>query len=116
MAPTTALTPGSALRESQLERLFRERVKALGGMTVKMQAVTAGTPDRLVLLPGGTVCLVELKTETGLVSPVQQHWHARAADLGTIVEVLVGADAIRQWKGPTPCPNCATTSGKPSPG
>ena len=47
-------------------------------------------PDRLVLLPGGRVYLVELKTDTGEVRPAQKVWHDKAATRGTLVVILRG--------------------------
>jgi hypothetical protein len=52
------------VRESQLETYFVRVVRlVLHGKTFKMAPTVRGVPDRLVLLPGGVVELVELKTE-----------------------------------------------------
>lgn len=85
-------------RESQLEARFRKKVSTdLGGASYKLAPIDAGIPDRLVLLPGGRVELVELKTETGKLRRVQEVWHRRAAALGTPVTVLAGREAIDAW-------------------
>jgi hypothetical protein len=34
----------------------------------------AGVPDRLLLLPGGDCCFIELKAESGRMSAIQRHW------------------------------------------
>lgn len=84
--------------ESQLEALLRKRVQqGLGGMLIKLAPTQAGVPDRLVLLPGGGMHLVELKTTPGKLSAVQQAWHARAARLGVTVQVLYGATQVIAW-------------------
>lgn len=62
-----------------------------------MIPVEKGAPDRLVLLPGGWIELVELKTDTGVISPKQRHWHSRAAMLGTVVYVIVGEAGLAEW-------------------
>lgn len=83
--------------EAQLETLFLLRVRGLGGMLVKLAPTVAGIPDRLVLLPCNRIRLVELKTTTGRLSPIQQHWHARAGALGVRVDVLRGLPEIDAW-------------------
>lgn len=83
--------------ESALEQRFFKMVRDAGGMAIKLMPTHAGVPDRLVLWPGGAHYLVELKTETGSLSPAQRVWHAKAARLGHTVVVLKGMDACRTW-------------------
>lgn len=84
--------------EAQLESYFRKRVRmALGGVVIKLAPTLAGVPDRLVILPEGRIFLVELKTETGRLSPIQTVWHAKARDLKAPVDVLFGKAAIDAW-------------------
>ena len=84
--------------EAQLERVFRNRIRArLGGMVIQLMPTAIGIPDRLVLLPGGRMYLVELKTETGRLRPAQVEWHRKAAELGVIVTVLYGRDDVVKW-------------------
>lgn len=89
--------------ESQLETLFRMRVRGvLGGMVWKMMPTVAGIPDRLVLLPTPPravprIELVELKTNTGKLSPIQVEVHKRAASIGIPVTVLYGLGEIDLW-------------------
>ena len=86
------------LREAQLEEIFRRRVRmSLGGIVSKLAPTTAGMPDRLVILPGGRLYLVELKTEEGKLSPIQVAWHTKVKDLGAPVHVLYGEEQIRSW-------------------
>lgn len=83
--------------ESALEQLFVREVRRAGGSAIKLMPINAGVPDRLVLWPGGRTSLVELKTETGTLAPVQRVWHAKAARLGHPVVVLRGAAEVRVW-------------------
>ena len=76
------------MRESTIEAYLRHSVIRLGGTAPKLAPTVAGLPDRLVLLPGGRMYLVELKSPTGVLRPAQRVWHARAAELGTQVHVL----------------------------
>ena len=83
--------------ESALEDLFRRQVTAIGGMIVKIAPTNRGVPDRLVILPHGGMFLVELKTATGKLSPLQKLFIERAERRGTRVVVLYGADQIKNW-------------------
>jgi len=85
------------MRETALEAVFRQRVRLLGGMAIKLAPTVKGLPDRLVLLPGGGMFLVELKTETGVLSAAQREWHRRVTLMGVKVETLYGPDEVRVW-------------------
>lgn len=85
------------MRESAVEAYFRQRVVAAGGMAVKLMPTTAGTPDRLVVLPGGHVHLVELKAPGGRVRPIQKIFHERALARGVVVPVLSSKKEVDQW-------------------
>lgn len=97
--PTLPSRPGPTRREleASLEAYFYNQVRLRGGMIEKLISTRRGIPDRLVLLPGGHVFLVELKAWGGRTSALQEAWHARAAELGTRVVVLEGRDAIDAW-------------------
>lgn len=98
----TGRSPSPASRgrrksEAELEAFFHRRVRLVGGMSVKVAPTEAGVPDRLVLMPGGRMYLVELKTEKGSLAPIQKHWAARAAALGTRVVTLHGQEGVLRW-------------------
>jgi hypothetical protein len=98
MCPRPGRSTGStAVKESALEQLFFRKVREAGGMAIKLMPTHAGVPDRLVLLPGGRSFLVELKTDTGTVSAVQQLWHRKSAELGHVVVVLKGRTEMMAW-------------------
>jgi hypothetical protein len=84
-------------KENNLEEFFRRRVMLLGGYAEKITGMSRGCPDRLVLMPGGRMYLVELKAETGSVEPLQVMWHARANNLGTKVYVVTGREGVIKW-------------------
>lgn len=84
-------------RESQLEAMFQRKVRELGGIAVKLSPTHKGLPDRLVLLPGGRMHLVELKTDTGNLSPAQQVFHDRCLGMGIKVATLHGTGEITAW-------------------
>lgn len=58
--------------EKTTERYLRAEVKALGGKSYKwVSPGCSGVPDRIVVMPGGRVVFVELKSE-GKTSTAQQ--------------------------------------------
>lgn len=85
------------MREREVESHLRRRVRELGGMCIKLAPTESGLPDRLVLLPGGWAYLVELKSPTGRLRPVQQVWHQRAADIDHPVAILRCKDDVATW-------------------
>lgn len=84
-------------RESTVEAYLHSRVKALGGVTYKIAPTTVGLPDRMVIVPGGRIYLVELKTEAGRLSAVQSALHERLAGLGVHVFTLYGKMDVDDW-------------------
>lgn len=60
------------MNEKVLERKLRERVRELGGLAVKFFALSfTGFPDRIVLMPGGRIWFVEVKTTGKVPAPRQ---------------------------------------------
>jgi hypothetical protein len=58
--------------EKALEAALGKRVRQVGGLSLKLWAVSfSGLPDRLVLLPGGRVLFVEVKGAKNSLSPRQ---------------------------------------------
>lgn len=95
---TTPRRPSPAELESSLEAYFREIVRRrLGGMVIKLAPTVKGLPDRIVLLPGGRIQLVELKTTSGSLSAIQRIKHDRILELGTEVAVLSGRAEVDRW-------------------
>ncbi len=48
--------------ERDIERRLRDRVKSVGGLCLKfITPGFTGVPDRIILLPGGTMAFAELK-------------------------------------------------------
>lgn len=85
-------------RERSAEVKLREGVKKLGGMALKMVPTVSGIPDRLVLLPGGRVCFIELKRESGgRLSPIQEVQIGRLRAMGHEVFVLRGTTEVAEW-------------------
>lgn len=73
--------------EKVIEAYLGRCAKEVGGMSLKWTGVP-GVPDRIVLLPGGRLALVEVKTLGGKVSPLQRLIHGRIRALGIPVFVV----------------------------
>mgnify|MGYP003647341831 CR=1 FL=1 len=75
--------------EKANEKLLNEEVKKLGGWAIKLSAAfISGLPDRLILLPGGILYFVEMKSERKKPSAIQKIIHRKLAGLGFTVEVI----------------------------
>ena len=83
-------------REASVERSLRREVLRLGGRCDKLAPTTEGLPDRLVMLPGGFLALVEVKRpKAGRLSPGQLAYHAHAERLGSPVYVVRNAEDVQ---------------------
>lgn len=78
--------------EKDIERRMCEALRRRGAWAVKQEGTVAGLPDRLVVLPGGRVVWVELKTETGRLRPVQEIMIRRLRSMGHTVYVPHGLE------------------------
>lgn len=84
--------------ERDVEKKLVEGVRALGGTAYKfISPGRAGVPDRIVVLPGGRVEFVELKTWRGQLTALQECQIARLEMLGCDVRVLFGTDDVETF-------------------
>lgn len=84
--------------EKDIEARLVRGVKKLGGRAYKFVSPgNVGVPDRIVVLPGGRVIFVELKTEKGVVSAAQRQQIRVLRDLGADVRVLQGVAAVDRF-------------------
>jgi hypothetical protein len=73
--------------ESAVSARCRRWVEAQGGYFLKLNPPPKGIPDRLLILPGGAVALVEVKAPGQQPTPLQREWLERLTGCG--VPVLV---------------------------
>ena len=86
------------MNESALEKKFANQVKSRGGYSRKWVSPShRGVPDRLVIWPGGRVHFIELKTERGSLSRLQELEHRRIKAAGGEVFVLHGWAECEQY-------------------
>ena len=82
-------------REKDVEARLVKAVRRLGGRAYKwVSPGNVGVPDRIVIWPGGDIEFVELKTEVGRVSPIQEVQIKRLQALGCKIRVLYGDDDV----------------------
>lgn len=84
------------MREKEVERILVNGIRRLGGTAYKFVSPgNDGVPDRLVVMPGGKVCFVELKQESGKLSGLQRIQIGKLQDKGQNVAVLYGEKEVR---------------------
>jgi len=84
--------------EKDIEKRLVAGVTALGGKAWKfVSPAHRGVSDRLVVLPGGRVWFVELKTETGHLTPLQEVFRREVQALGCNYVCLYGAADVDNW-------------------
>ena len=82
--------------EKQVEKYLTKRVKESGGLSFKWISSVTGVPDRIVLLRN-QVYFVELKTETGILSPRQILVFDDIGEQGFPIHVLRNYDDIEEF-------------------
>ena len=83
--------------ESEIEKKLVREIRKMGGMAYKFVSPgNTGVPDRIVILPG-VITFVELKTETGRLSPGQKRQIGKLQNLGMKVVVLHGMKELEEF-------------------
>lgn len=82
--------------EKQVEKYLVKRVVENGGITFKWISTVSGVPDRIVFL-NNQCLLVELKTQTGVLSPRQILVFDQIGEQGFPVHVLRNYDDIEDF-------------------
>lgn len=83
------------MRERLLEEYLVRRVTQAGGEIRKVQWIgRRGAPDRVVMLPGGTLIWVEMKSPGRKPEPHQAREHDRMRAVGQDVRVVDSLEDI----------------------
>jgi hypothetical protein len=84
--------------EKDIERYLVRRAIEHGGKAYKwVSPGHVGVADRIVMLPGGVVWVVELKTVKGRLSPLQKVFAADMARMGINYIVIRSKGEVDQW-------------------
>ena len=77
------------MNEKLIEQKLRDKVKQLGGIALKFVSPSfTGVPDRIVLMPGGNIWFVEVKSTGKGVSARQKIVFPMFEKLGFRVELI----------------------------
>lgn len=86
------------MSEKHIEAKLKREVKQIGGLALKFVSPgTAGVPDRIVLLPRGKLCFVELKAPGRKLRPLQLKRKKQLEQLGFKVYVIDSYKKIEQF-------------------
>ena len=84
--------------ERDIERYLVRRTIEHGGKAYKwVSPGHVGVADRIVLLPGGVVWFVELKTAKGRLTPLQQLFGADLQRMGMNYIVIRSKEQVDKW-------------------
>ena len=84
--------------EKSVEQYLIRRVKACGGMCIKLQCTGInGIPDRIVLIPSGKSVFVELKAPGGRLSAVQEVRIKQLREMNFDVYVLYNFEQVDKF-------------------
>ena len=84
--------------EKYLERCLASTIKARGGHALKFTSMTeTGYPDRIVLLPGGRVFFVELKSTGKKLRSLQVLRKKELEELGFEVFVIDSLSSLKTF-------------------
>jgi hypothetical protein len=84
------------MEEARLERRLKREIELIGGVCVKFIPYNiAGTPDRLLFLPGGKLYLVELKAKRGKLSAIQKARRKQYERLNFNVRVVYDDEGLK---------------------
>lgn len=86
------------MKESEIEKILVREVKKLGGIAYKwVSPGNDGVPDRIVIFPERSPVFVELKTDKGRLTALQEVQIRRLEKLGQKVAVIYGIDGLSQF-------------------
>lgn len=85
------------MTEREIERYLKKNVENIGGLAWKwVSPGQVGVPDRIIMV-GGQIYLVELKTEFGSLSPIQIATHNKIRKAGCNPITLYGMMDVERF-------------------
>ena len=84
--------------EKEIEKFLIKEIKKLGGLCYKwVSPGNAGVPDRIVLLPNRPAMFVELKTDKGKLSRLQEVQIKKLKSINDQVYILHGLEEVKEF-------------------
>lgn len=88
------------MNEKTLEKKLRDRVRAKNGLALKFISPSfTGVPDRIILLPRGTIYFAEIKTTGKQPTERQKIVHEILRGLGFYVAVIDSEKTLEDFYG-----------------
>ena len=85
-------------RERDVEKYLRRKLTAIGCLFLKwVSPGEDGVPDRILIMPGGKICFVEVKTDAGHMTGLQMMWQRKLRKMGcgaVTVYGMTGAEEL----------------------
>jgi hypothetical protein len=78
--------------ERSLEDSLKDKLERMGCLFFKWTSGVSGVPDRICILPGGAVWLLELKSDDGRLSKRQKYVQEQIRLRGAFVVTLAGEE------------------------
>ena len=104
-----AYNPDVGSIESDVEARLTRLVEKAGGLCLKwVSPGRLGVPDRIIIMPGGRILLVELKRPGGKPRASQKAFHAKLAARGVPVHIVDDADEFMRELASEPLQECRT--------
>ena len=83
--------------EREVEKALVHQVRKAGGIAPKLTSPNnAGMPDRLIILPPGKVCFIEVKAPGKKPRPLQLRQMDRLTNLGCTVRTIDHPNQIQE--------------------
>lgn len=84
--------------ERDVESYLKRELSGLGCLFLKwVSPGNDGVPDRILIMPGGTVCFVEVKTETGRMTGLQWFWQKKLRGFGCSAVTVYGMTGAKEF-------------------
>ena len=84
--------------EKEIERKLVKQIEKQGGLCWKFVSPNLpGVPDRIVILPNGRIIFVELKTEIGRLSRLQDYCIGQLRARGCDARIIKGQAALNEF-------------------
>ena len=84
-------------RERDVEKYLRRNLTAMGCLFLKWVCPGEdGVPDRILIIPDGTVCFVEVKTDAGHMTGLQMMWQRKLRKMGCGAVTVYGMTGAKE--------------------